>query len=86
MHRQSRNRWATRTVTSNKNHAEIENYVFANLIADRREGVQFYCATAANGDRKSNGSNFGCTLRCEFFPHSFSQSSSAGTVTSACFE
>ena len=33
---------------------------------------------AANGDRKSTGSNFGCTLRCEFFPHSFSQSSSDG--------
>ena len=32
-----------------------------------------------------HGSNFGCTLRCEFFPHSFSQSSSDGTVTSACF-
>jgi hypothetical protein len=35
---------------------------------------------AANGDRKSIGSNFGCTLRCEFFPHSFSQSSSDGTA------
>src|ERR1039457_6369527 len=33
---------------------------------------------AANGDRKSTGSNFGCTLRCEFPPHSFSQSSSDG--------
>jgi len=33
---------------------------------------------AANGDRKSTGSNFGCTLRCEFFSHSFSQSSSDG--------
>jgi hypothetical protein len=33
---------------------------------------------AANGDRKSTGSNFGCALRCEFFPHSFSQSSSEG--------
>ena len=40
---------------------------------------------AANGDRKSTGSNFGCTLRLEFFPRSFSQSSSDGTVTSACF-
>src|ERR1039457_7133371 len=40
---------------------------------------------AANGDRKSTGSNFGCTLRCELFSHSFSQSSSDGTVTSACF-
>ena len=40
---------------------------------------------AANGDRKSTGSNFGCALRCEFFSHSFSQSSSDGTVTSACF-
>jgi hypothetical protein len=27
---------------------------------------------AANGDRKSTGSNFGCALRCEFFSHSFS--------------
>jgi hypothetical protein len=33
-----------------------------------------------------HGSNFGCTLRCEFFSHSFSQSASDGTVTSACFE
>ncbi len=40
---------------------------------------------ATNGDRKSTGSNFGCTLYFEFFPHSFSQSSSDGTVTSACF-
>jgi hypothetical protein len=32
---------------------------------------------------KSTGSNFGCALRCEFSPHSFSQSSSEGTVTSA---
>jgi hypothetical protein len=40
----------------------------------------------ANGDLKSSGSNFGCALRCEFFPYSFSQSSSDGTVTSACFE
>ncbi len=38
---------------------------------------------ATNGDRKSTGSNFGCTLYFEFFPHSFSQSSSDGTVTSA---
>jgi hypothetical protein len=38
---------------------------------------------AAIGDRKSTGSNFGCMLRCEFSPHSFSQSSSDGTVTSA---
>jgi hypothetical protein len=37
---------------------------------------------AANGDRKSTGSNLGCTLRCEFFPHSFSQSSSDVTITS----
>jgi hypothetical protein len=35
-----------------------------------------------NADRKSTGSNFGCTLRCEFSCHSFSQSSSDGTVTS----
>ena len=35
---------------------------------------------------ESTGSNFGCMLRCEFSPHSFSQSSSDGTVTSACFE
>jgi hypothetical protein len=41
---------------------------------------------AANGDRKSTGSNFGCTLRCGFSCQSFSQSSSDGTVTSACFE
>ena len=32
---------------------------------------------------KSTGSNFGCALRCEFSPHSLSQSSSEGTVTSA---
>jgi len=38
---------------------------------------------AANGDRKSTGSNFGCTLRCGFSCQSFSQSSSDGTVTSA---
>jgi hypothetical protein len=38
----------------------------------------------ASGDRKFTGSNFGCTLCSEFFPHSFSQSSSGGTVTSAC--
>ena len=37
---------------------------------------------ATNGDRKSTGSNFGCTFCCEFIPHSFSQSSSDGTVTS----
>jgi hypothetical protein len=37
---------------------------------------------ATNGDRKSTDSNFGCTLRCEFSPHFFSQSSSDGTVTS----
>jgi len=41
---------------------------------------------AANGDRKSTGNSFGCTLRCGFFSHSFSQSASGGTVTSACFE
>jgi hypothetical protein len=35
---------------------------------------------------KSTGSNLGWTLRGEFFPHSFSQSSNDGTVTSACFE
>jgi hypothetical protein len=35
----------------------------------------------ADGDRKSTGNNFGCTLRCEFSHHSFSQSSSDGTVT-----
>jgi len=34
-------------------------------------------------DRKFTGSNFGCTLRCAFLSHSFSQSSSDGTVTSA---
>jgi hypothetical protein len=34
--------------------------------------------TPSGGDRKSTGSNFGCTLRCEFFSHSFSQSSSEG--------
>jgi hypothetical protein len=43
---------------------------------------------AANGDRESTGSNFGCgfsTFRFPHFPrsHSFSQSSSDGTVTSA---
>jgi hypothetical protein len=37
---------------------------------------------AAMGDRKSTGSNFGCTLRCGFSCQSFSQSSSDGTVTS----
>jgi hypothetical protein len=26
---------------------------------------------AANGDLKSTGSNFGCTLRCEFSPIPF---------------
>jgi hypothetical protein len=41
---------------------------------------------AANGDRKSTGSNFDCLLRCGFSRHSFSQSASAGTVASACFE
>jgi hypothetical protein len=41
---------------------------------------------AVTGDRKSTGSNFACALRCEFFSQSFSQSSSDGTVTSACFE
>jgi hypothetical protein len=44
---------------------------------------QFACKTVVSVDRKSTGSNFGCALRCEFFPHSFSQSSSDGTVTSA---
>jgi hypothetical protein len=37
---------------------------------------------AVNGNRKTTGSNFACTVRCEFSPHSFSQSSSDGTVTS----
>jgi hypothetical protein len=41
---------------------------------------------AAGGGRKFTGSNFGCTLRCELFLHSFYQSSNDGTVTSACFE
>jgi hypothetical protein len=60
----------------------------ANLASSimRSASSQFVCATATNGDRKSTGNNFGCTLRCEFSPHSFSQSSSDGTVTSACFE
>jgi hypothetical protein len=43
---------------------------------------------ATNGDWKSTGSNFGCTFQLSAFhisarPHSFSQSSSDGTVTSA---
>jgi hypothetical protein len=33
---------------------------------------------AANRERKSTGSNFGCTLRCGFSCQSFSQSSSDG--------
>ena len=45
--------------------------------------IQFACAVGALGNRKFTGSNFGCTLHCEFFPHSFFQSSSDGTVTSA---
>jgi hypothetical protein len=48
--------------------------------------IQFTRAVGIIGSRKSIGSNFGCTLRCEFFSHSFSQSSSDGTVTSACYE
>ena len=38
-----------------------------------------------NGDRKSTGTSFGSAGRSEFFTHSFSQSSSDGTVTSACW-
>jgi light-regulated signal transduction histidine kinase (bacteriophytochrome) len=45
----------------------------------------FDCTVAASGDRKSTGSNFRCALRCGFSCQSFSQSSSDGTVTSACF-
>jgi hypothetical protein len=33
---------------------------------------------AANDDQKSTGSNLGCTLRCEYFPLTISQSSSDG--------
>jgi hypothetical protein len=32
---------------------------------------EFDCALAANGDRKSTGSNFGCTLCSKFFPIPF---------------
>jgi hypothetical protein len=60
----------------------------ANLASSimRSASSQFVCAAAASGDQKSTGNNFGCALRCEFFSHSFSQSSSDGTVTSACYE
>ena len=46
---------------------------------------QFLCELAKGVGRKSTGSNFGCALRCGFSCQSFSQSSSDGTVTSACF-
>src|ERR1039457_6984084 len=45
--------------------------------------IQFACAVGTIVSRKFTGSNFGCTLRFEFFTHSFPQSSSDGTVTSA---
>jgi hypothetical protein len=37
-------------------------------------------------DWKSTGTTLGCGIPWGFFIHSFSQSSSEGTVTSACFE
>jgi hypothetical protein len=58
----------------------------ADAELTKRSTLQFDRAIAANGNRKSTGSNFACALRCGFFSQSFSQSSSDGTVTSACFE
>jgi hypothetical protein len=40
------------------------NIAASTRVENGGSPFQFDCAVAANGDRKSTGNNFGCTLRC----------------------
>ena len=48
--------------------------------------IQFASGVGMIGSRKFTSDNFDCTPRCRFSSEFFSQSSSDGTVTSACIE